>query len=352
MAVWIKERWSLLIVSLALIIGFSLIPLIQNPHQYEGRNANGYASPQASHNSITKTAVVLDDAVITPKANPNPNRQEWRSEEGLVAQTEAVQWSKYTFWLGVIATILSVIGVGIVIWTLKETMKAGEKLAEQNKIALDTARAEYQPYLKFSHEIRFNFLDEVITQTDEFGEPTSMNYFFGDALGRMPVEFYLVLENKGKTPITNGMVRVNATLRDRSGKKPKLTWPEFSVKDKCAPILKYLAPNDSDHIFYPLVFITNPQTWKAWKTNKLSDGGLPLVKKSVRKLDVEIEIWVSFEDQFLEGERRTFYTKYGPFFDKNGKLSRVGYEEVKNTEKDNPNYWEALEATHAAVPEA
>jgi len=180
---WLNERYipiTVLLLMFTIALGSSLS---QNPHQQSRSNTSTYESTNTPQNSGLKAYVKTDNVPVEPEANPNPERNEWRSERGLLAQTEATRWAGWMLFVSVIMALLSAAGVAIVIWTLKETMKAGQKLSEQNAIALKASKAEFQPYL-----------DAVLA------EKPIVTVYERDDCFEVSVRGNIIITNTGKTP--------------------------------------------------------------------------------------------------------------------------------------------------------
>jgi len=170
--------------------------LCQNPYKYESSNANTYNSSEHPISAPRSYPVTENYTPHEPVTNPYPNRDEWRTERDLIAQTDMANWAKWMFIVSCIMAFLSALGIWLILVTLRETREAGNKLSKQNEIALNASKAEFQPYLSFSKRIELDQLKITERYDNIIGaKATRDDYSFH-------ISPEITATNKGKTPAT------------------------------------------------------------------------------------------------------------------------------------------------------
>ena len=181
--------------------------LSQNQHEQGGSDSSAYKSANTTQEGRFKANIKTSYTPIEPKANPKPERNEWRDERGLFAQTQATKWAGWMLVVSICMALLSAFGLGTIIWTLRETRKAGEKLSEQNATALKASKAEFQPYLTFSEQVKVLGINKQITG----GLPTRAVVKITDK--SLDIGGSIEIKNEGKTPANNIFWVISGTMR-------------------------------------------------------------------------------------------------------------------------------------------
>lgn len=199
---WLKDRIILVIVSILLVFAIFSVKLIQSPYEYEGSKASGNQSQLTVNEENPEAVPVVSAPIHEPVANPNQERDEWRTERDLEAQIDMAKWAKYMFYISSIMAFLSAVGIFLILATLRETQRAtksARKATEAAWGAVDAAKlgvkAEFQPYISAKKIPAFTVHS---TKTDEFTE--------------IIAKFEFGVENTGKTPATYLFYNIGAVI--------------------------------------------------------------------------------------------------------------------------------------------
>lgn len=116
-------------------------------------------------------------------------RQETREQADLIAQQAMAESARYQFYLSVGALVFSIVGVLVLIWTLRETGRTAEAAVKQAEIAIATNQPVVVPRVS---RVRFRPSE---------GRPESESF---------KISLYLTFQNIGATPAA--LQRVGARL--------------------------------------------------------------------------------------------------------------------------------------------
>jgi hypothetical protein len=143
------------------------------------------AAHQGEHASDrVKPSAVIDGPGETPPANPNPERDEWRSEQDLEAQQDMAFWAALMFFASCTGVVITGIGVYFVKHTLDETRKA-------TVAAIGAAEAAEHSADSYKFSERAWIASGKVRVTSSFPPP---------AKKLTGVAFAITWENTGRTP--------------------------------------------------------------------------------------------------------------------------------------------------------
>ena len=323
--------------------------LCQNPSNTSYSETSTYKSSHSTQKHETKT--VVTGVLVEPKANPKPKRDEWRNERGLLAQTQATKWAGWLLFVSSIMAVLSAFGIYLVIVTLNETRIAGEKLAEQNTIALNASRAEFQPYLSFDDRMWFKGLDIHRDETNAMiGATATRNQCSINVSPRINVI------NRGKTPATDIFVThtgrlFNSRISHRGNNEPRQIHRDKFDFDGSRIGPTYLGAGEDK----PLTLSSEIVFDRQWLNKYVRDfkAGRP-VDNSIRDISLfnghfNITITISFSDQ-LSKERRAFVVRYIGRVDDSW-VNISGTRELKSSEPEYKSNQDAFESFKEATKE-
>jgi len=154
-----------------------------NPHERDIRQygADSYTIPPPCVDAVTKANCEYTQSQV---------EQYTADRSDLAAQWSTADMTHLAFYAGLL-------GISLIVLTFFETHVAGGQMRKQNDIALNTSKAEFQPYLRFANEITLKGI------TDGMAEHS----------GRwLKISGDCVIQNNGKTPMMNGSYTSHSEL--------------------------------------------------------------------------------------------------------------------------------------------
>lgn len=123
--------------------------LTQYPDECQGSHCGGSESTQGVEGYSPNTMPAASGGIHQPKANPNPERDEWRSEQDLKAQTDMSKWAFWMLITSVAMAALSAVGIFLIVDTLKETRSATAAANRAIDVSREIGRKQAKAYLSF-----------------------------------------------------------------------------------------------------------------------------------------------------------------------------------------------------------
>ena len=240
-----------------------------------------------------------------------------------------------------LAFYAGLLGISLIVLTFFETYVAGSEMRKQSAIASKTARAEFQPYLKFSDEIELSGLnitrgnDDAIIGANAYGNDNSFQ-----------IEPRVTVTNKGKTPATRILVSHTGRIFNRSiefdeAKNRSIVSNTYDFDGyRIGP--SYLGPDDevplsaSTDIVYDRVKNTEDFERAKSGTWENTSREITFLNSSFR-----FNIVVSFQDQFTDRRRAFLVVYFGKIIDGGPKLA--GVRELATTDQEYKQNQDALE---------
>jgi hypothetical protein len=143
-------------IGVGIIVGLALLAavLINQQKRSQGADASAIQHAQGTSERVAEMRVVPVGAHQEPPANPNPNREEWRSERDLEAQQKMVTWAVWmtiASFLGVVVTTIGIVFIKLTLDATRAAVKEAEHatIAAQKAIAITerTAKQELRAYV-------------------------------------------------------------------------------------------------------------------------------------------------------------------------------------------------------------
>lgn len=143
-------------IGVGIVVALLLALTASQNWQQDPKNGDGRAGQEATntHRIVDDTGLPVIRGIQTPKANRQPDRNEWRSENDLQAQWEAANWTKYAAIAAWFGTIIAFIGIWFIWRTLKANVDAVQAatraaVAAEASVAVaeDTAKRQLRAYL-------------------------------------------------------------------------------------------------------------------------------------------------------------------------------------------------------------
>lgn len=279
--------------------GWVFCALLDPPSKYHYNPSKTYSSQQGADADFMPPPNI-DPITKTTKQTTDKEIEDWRaSRSALAAQWKASDMSEVTFRVGLLGIIL-------LVWTIIETFKAGEKMSEQNDIALKASKAEFQPYVGFEKAIPIK----------------GVNNWMVENSGRfLKIEGDCWIENTGKTPMFDVSYSAQSKLTFINSPMNPFKTVEIDSELPSKKIFEYLGA--SDKIQVPVIGSVSTTNLELVVSDKNDWKQVP-----VRDVGLEITIRLSFKDSFSDNRRREFIANYyGKLNVKKINISK--YHEVK-----------------------
>jgi hypothetical protein len=222
--VWFKERLVLLVISVGLLLALFSVKLIQNPYEYKDSTSSRNQSQLTISDKHPKSVTVASPFIHKPVANPKPERDEWRSEHDLEAQTNMAKWARYMVYVSAVMAVLSAAGIWLIYATLSATRLGTESMQKALEETKRATRLEMQPYLSCS---KISIKENVRVE------------------GREVQTYQIVtIKNNGKTPayISGSCNTVIASLKSVN------PWPKSKDTRGRFPQSWYIPPNGEKNL--------------------------------------------------------------------------------------------------------
>jgi hypothetical protein len=123
-------------VGLAVVILLLLAGLINHQERAEGADGRAAQHAQSTPQRVTQEGLAPVGGIQAPPPEPNPKREEWRSERDLEAQQEMARWAL----LMMIASFLSVGVTAVGVVFVKQTLDATRAAVNEAENATAAAR--------------------------------------------------------------------------------------------------------------------------------------------------------------------------------------------------------------------
>ncbi len=123
-------------VGLAVVVLLLLAGLINHQERAEGADGRAAQHAQSTPQCVTREGLAPVGGIQAPPPEPNPKREEWRSERDLEAQQEMARWAL----LMMIASFLSVGVTAVGVVFVKQTLDATRAAVNEAENATAAAR--------------------------------------------------------------------------------------------------------------------------------------------------------------------------------------------------------------------